>query len=216
MPHLSSAAKSKNKNRDNRGSRSRNTTPSSVLSAGPPAAVPVTTPFLELDTIKLLVAPQPQYGEILDRLETKPANLEPKHLEDIIIQLKQLSDTAEKRVESCEKAIRLIHDQLKELELESQHKEREQQDQARRAKAKREDTASQKNVKAKKRKDRPGSSEHVEIKREGKHDYIFRASRKRDALVYCIWKVPSAQNLDAFRAKQHSWLPGQHQTFQTA
>lgn len=168
MPHLSSAAKSKTKNRENRRSRSRNTTPSSVLSASQSVSVPAITPFLELDTSKLLVGPQPQYGELLDKLETKPAHLEPKQLEDIIGQLKQLSDTAEKRVESCEKAIRVIHDQLKELELESQHKEREQQDQARRAKVRRDESSSQKNLKAKKRKDRPGSSDHVEIKREGK------------------------------------------------
>lgn len=164
MPPLSSAAKSKNKNRDARGSRSRNTTPNSVLSAGVAPNLPSTTPFLELDISKLLVGAQPQYVDILDRLETKQASLEPKQLQDIIDQLKQLNEAAEKRVESCERAIRLIHDQVKELE--SEHKERERQDQVRKAKAKREE--SQKNVKAKKRKDRPSSSENVEIKREGK------------------------------------------------
>lgn len=167
MPPLSSATKSKNKNRDARGSRSRNTTPSSVISTGgAPVSAPSVTPFLELDTSRLLVADQPQYADILDRLETKPANLESRHLQDIIDQLKQLSDSAEKRVESCEKAIRVIHDQLKELE--SEHKERERQDQARKAKVRKEEMSSQKNVKAKKRKERPGSVENIEIKREGK------------------------------------------------
>lgn len=166
MPSLGSASKSKNKHKDARHSRSRNTTPSSVLSANTVPAAPPTTPFLQLDTAKLLVAPQPSYAEILDRLETRPSNLEPKQLQDIIDQLKQLSDAAEKRVDSCEKAIRVIHDQLKDLD--SEHKERERQaEQARRHKAKKEDASSQKNLKAKKRKDREVTD--VEIKREGKH-----------------------------------------------
>jgi len=127
---------------------------------------PSTTPFLQLDTSKLLVAPHPSYAEILDRLETKPSNLEPKQLQDIIDQLKQLSDAAEKRVDSCEKAIRIIHDQLKDLD--SEYKERERQaEQIRRQKAKKEESSSQKNLKAKKRKDRETTD--VEIKREGKH-----------------------------------------------
>lgn len=164
MPPLGSANKSKNKHKDARHSRSRNTTPSSVLSATVTATAPSTTPFLLLDTSKLLVSPQPSYAEILDRLETKPSNLEPKQLQDIIDQLKQLSDAAEKRVDSCEKAIRVIHDQLKDLD--SEHKERERQvEQVRRHKAKKEETSSQKNLKAKKRKDREGAD--VEIKREG-------------------------------------------------
>ena len=171
MAPLGSASKSKNKHvKDARHSRSRNTTPSSVLSATATATTtaahtaPTTTPFLQLDTAKLLVAAHPNYAEILDRLETKPANLEPKQLQDIIEQLKQLSDSAEKRIDSCEKAIRVIHDQLKDLD--SEHKERERQaDHAKRLKAKKDASSSQKNLKAKKRKDREASE--VEIKREG-------------------------------------------------
>ncbi|KAK5268757.1 Transcriptional regulator, partial [Exophiala xenobiotica] len=79
--------------------------------------------------------------------------------------LKHLSDAAEKRAESCEKAIRLIHEQKKELE--SDHQERElQAEQARRAKARKEESQSSKNPKAKKRKDRPETFDSVEIKRE--------------------------------------------------
>lgn len=169
MPPLGSASKSKNKHaKDARHSRSRNTTPSSVLSATATAAptAPSTTPFLQLDTSKLLVASQPSYADILDRLETKPANLDPKQLQDTIEQLKQLSDSAEKRIDSCEKAIRLIHDQLKDLD--SEHKERERQaDHAKRLKAKKDESSSQKNLKAKKRKDRDREAGDVEIKREG-------------------------------------------------
>ncbi|KAK5942252.1 Transcriptional regulator [Knufia obscura] len=166
MPPLGSASKSKNKHaKEARHSRSRNTTPSSVLSAtaAPTGTTPSTTPFLQLDTSKLLVASQPNYAEILDRLETKPANLDPKQLQDVIEQLKQLSDSAEKRIDSCEKAIRLIHDQLKDLDVE--HKERERQvEHAKKLKAKKDESSSQKNLKAKKRKDREVGE--VEIKRE--------------------------------------------------
>lgn len=167
MPPLGSASKSKNKVKDARVPRSRNTTPSAVVSAAAAAAAPPappTTPFLQLDTSKLLVGAQPSYADILDRLETKPANLEPKLLQDIIEQLKQLSEAAEKRVDTCEKAIRIIHDQLKDLE--SEHKERERQaEHHRKLQAKKDESQSSKNLKAKKRKDREQAE--VEIKREG-------------------------------------------------
>lgn len=183
MAPIGSASKSKHKHKDARHSRSRNTTPSSGLSApahsssgsgsgtgngtAAGSSIPATTPFLQLDTSKLMVASHPSYAEILDRLEVKPSSLEPKTVADIIEQLRQLSDAAEKRVDSCEKAIRVIHEQLKDLD--SEHKERERQaEQAKRSKSnkvKKEDTSSQKNVKAKKRKDRDATD--VEIKREG-------------------------------------------------
>lgn len=164
MPPLGSASKSKQKHKDARHSRSRNTTPSSVISAPTFPSAPSTTPFLQLETSKLLVASQPSYTDILERLETKPSNLEPKQLQDTIDQLKQLSDSAEKRIDSCEKAIRLIHEQLKDID--SEHKERERQaEQSRRNKTKREEPSSAKVLKAKKRKDRETTD--VEIKREG-------------------------------------------------
>lgn len=166
MPPLTSATKSKNKHKAERHSRSRNTTPSSVISSSAHHAVPATTPFLELDTSKLLVAPHPSYADILDKLETKPSSLEPRTLQEIIEQLKQLNDHADKRSESCEKAIRIIHEQLRDLEFD--HKERERQaEHAKRLKAKRDkDEAAGKKVKAKKRKDRLEEGD-PDIKREG-------------------------------------------------
>jgi transcriptional adapter 3 len=122
----------------------------------------------------LLVAPYPSYADILEQLETKSSNLEPKRLQEAIDQLKTLSDFAEKRVESCESAIRLIHEQMRDVEFE--HKERERQaEQARRAKAKKED-APAKNVKAKKRKDRPESTDGIDIKNEGKSGFSMPCS----------------------------------------
>ncbi|KIW74891.1 hypothetical protein Z517_11661 [Fonsecaea pedrosoi CBS 271.37] len=163
MPPLPSA--SKKKNRDGRRSRSRNTTPSSVISAGTAPPAPTTTPLLELEVSKLLVSSKPNYAEIIDHLDTHGSKLEPKSLHDIIDQLKHLSESAEKRAESCEKAIRLIHEQKKNVETDQQDRDR-QAEQARRAKARKEDGQSQKNPKAKKRKDRPETVDNVEIKKE--------------------------------------------------
>src|SRR6201996_5809169 len=165
MPSLGSASKSKNKNREGRRSRSRNTTPSSVLSAGTAPLGPTTTPLLELEVSKLLVLAKPNYADIIDHLESHGARLEPKPLNDIIDQLKHLSDSAEKRAELCEKAIRVIHEQKKDLESEQKDRER-QADQARRPKARKEEATSQKNLKAKKRKERTETFDSVEIKKE--------------------------------------------------
>ncbi|KIW28414.1 uncharacterized protein PV07_08081 [Cladophialophora immunda] len=163
MPPLPGA--SKKKNRDGRRSRSRNTTPSSVISAGTAPPGPTTTPLLELEASKLLVSSKPNYAEIIDHLDTHGAKLEPKSLHDIIDQLKHLSESAEKRAESCEKAIRLIHEQKKNVETDQQDRDR-QAEQLRRAKARKEEAHSQKNPKAKKRKDRPETVDNVEIKKE--------------------------------------------------
>ncbi|RMD42423.1 hypothetical protein DV735_g2725, partial [Chaetothyriales sp. CBS 134920] len=172
MPQ-SGASKGKHKAREARRSPSRNTTPSSVISTSTSTAVPplpplppaaASTPFLNLETTRLLVLPQPQYADILDQLEAKPSAIEPKRLQDIIEQLKTLGDHAENRVELCERAIRLIHEQMRDVE--SEHKDRERQaDLARRSKARKEESGS-KNGKAKKRKDRPDSMDGVVVKTE--------------------------------------------------
>lgn len=169
MPPLGSAGKkSQQKKTQAQAARdarqSRHTTPSSTVVISVPTlnSSPTTTPFLALDTSKLLVAAQPSYGDILDRLETKPSNLEPRALNEIIDQLKQLSDAAEKRVESCETAIRMIHDQLKDIEFEQRERER-QAEQTSRTKSRKNES---KTVKAKKRKDR--DAVEVKIERDGK------------------------------------------------
>ncbi|KAJ9611257.1 Transcriptional regulator [Cladophialophora chaetospira] len=165
MPPLGSASKSKNKVRDGRRSRSRNTTPSSVISAGTAPLGPTTTPLLELEVSKLLVSAKPNYADIIDHLESHGSRFEPRLLSDIIDQLKQLSESAEKRAELCEKAIRVIHEQKKELDSDQQDRER-QAEQARRTKARKEEATAQKNSKAKKRKERTETFDSVEIKKE--------------------------------------------------
>lgn len=158
MPPFGSAGKGKNKHKDVR-QRSRNTTPSSITNNA--SSTPANTPFLGLDTSKLLVASRPSYADILEQLETKPSNLDPKQLLHIIDELKHLSDAAEKRVDSCEKALRLIHEHQRDTEPDHR-----QSDSMRKGKVRKEDTA-QKNLKAKKRKDRADTGDNVDIKREG-------------------------------------------------
>ena len=126
------------------------------------------TPYLELDTAKLLVPSYPQYSDILDTLEAKPSTLEPKQLQGIIDQLKKLGDGTDVRVEACERALRLIHEQKRDVEFEYEERER-QAEQDKRTKARKE-VASTKTAKAKKRKDRGGETvDGVEIKNEGEH-----------------------------------------------
>lgn len=172
MPPYAGAKSKGGKARDGRRSRSRNTTPSSVISA-PAVSGPAITPFLELDTSKLLVNTPSVYSDILERLENKTTSLDTKQFQDIISQLNSLGDGAEKRSDLCSAAMRTLHEQYAELEAEQKEKET-QAEQARKLKARQDQraaaeaaAASQKNGKPKKRKDR-GEFEGVEIKREGK------------------------------------------------
>ena len=170
MPPYAGAKSKGGKARDGRRSRSRNTTPSSVISA-PAVSGPATTPFLELDTSKLLVTTPSVYSDILEKLENKTTSLDTKQFQDIISQLNSLGDGAEKRSDLCSAAMRTLHEQYAELEAEQKEQER-QAEQARKVKARQEARAaevmaSQKNTgKQKKRKDR-GDFDGVEIKREG-------------------------------------------------
>jgi transcriptional adapter 3 len=181
MPPYAGAKSKGGKARDGRRSRSRNTTPSSVISA-PAVSGPATTPFLELDTSKLLINTASVYSDILEKLESK-TSLDPKQFQDIISQLNSLGDGAEKRSDLCSAAMRTLHEQYGELEAEQKEKER-QAEQTRKMKARQEaraaeTAASQKNNgKPKKRKDR-GEFEGVEIKREG--EFI---------IIPSIWRQP--------------------------
>lgn len=169
MPPYAGAKSKGGKARDGRRSRSRNTTPSSVISA-PAVLGPALTPFLELDTSKLLINTPSVYSDILEKLESK-ASLDTKQFQDTISQLNSLGDGAEKRSDLCSAAMRTLHEQYAELEAEQKEKER-QAEQLRKVKARQEaraaeTAASQKNIgKPKKRKDR-GEFEGIEIKREG-------------------------------------------------
>jgi transcriptional adapter 3 len=177
------ANKGKGKGRDGRRSRSRNTTPSSVISAGTGPVIPSVTPYLEVDTSRLHVPSHPQYGDILDRLDTKPGIPEPKHLETLVEQLRQLSEAAEARAQVCDAAMRELADKRKAIADEERERERlDHELELRKAKAKRDteersDGAGGKRApKPKKRKERSEAleeklahvSDGVEVKVEGK------------------------------------------------
>ena len=144
--------------------------------------MPSVTPYLELETSRLLVSDHPQYSDALEKLESRHGVLEPKQLSLIIDQLKYLGDSAEKRAESCENAIRRLHETLKEVETEQKERDR-QADQDRKRKAKKEAQSiaievPAKQGKAKKRKDRLEAFEGVEVKHEGMSDGPFSIDAK--------------------------------------
>ena len=177
MPAL--ASKGKGKGRDARRSRSRNTTPSSVLSAGTAPLTQSVTPYLEIEAAKLQVLSSPQYSDILERLDSKTVP-EPKHLELLVEQLRQLSEAAEARANACDAAMRELADKRKAIADEERERERvEREADLRRAKAKRdtEETSdgagSKRGAKPKKRKERSHvedeqAADGVEVKVEGK------------------------------------------------
>jgi transcriptional adapter 3 len=174
------ATKGKAKGRDARRSRSRNTTPSSVISAGTAPLVQSLTPYLNIDTSKLHAPSHPQYGDILDRLDTKSGVPEPKHLETLVEQLRQLSEAAEARAQVCDAAMRQLADKRKAIADEEREQERiDRELELRKAKAKRDTeersdgAGSRRGAKHKKRKERSEEklahvSDGVEVKVEGK------------------------------------------------
>lgn len=194
------ANKGKGKGRDGRRSRSRNTTPSSVISAGTGPVIPSVTPYLEVDTSKLHVPSHPQYGDILDRLDTKPGIPEPKHLETLVEQLRQLSEAAEARAQVCDAAMRELADKRKAIADEERERERlDHELELRKVKAKRDteersDGAGGKRaLKPKKRKERSEAleeklahiSDGVEVKVEGKtSDYAIATDLSSRASNY--------------------------------
>lgn len=176
------ASKGKGKGRDPRRSRSRNTTPSSVLSAGTAPITHSATPYLEVDASKLQVPSAPQYSDILDRLDNKPGLPEGKQLELLVDHLRQLSEAAEARANACDTAMREIVDRRKTMADEDRERERvEKEAELRKAKAKRDTeeasdgASSKRGPKPKKRKERSDPLEEsiaqpadgVEVKVEG-------------------------------------------------
>lgn len=89
-----------------------------------------------METSKLLVRDRPQYTEILDQFDESPEDLDNVRLQDMIEQLKVLYESAENRVESCEKAVRLIHEQVRDVEFDQKERDRQAQ-QTRRSKKRR-------------------------------------------------------------------------------
>ena len=210
MPPL--ANKGKSKPQSARRSRSRNTTPSSVISAGAPPTAPASTPYLEIDTAKLLVSSKSQYNEILDHLDAKPGAHDPKHLADLVELLRALSESAEARAQACDAAMRELAARRKDIEHEERERERaEREADAQKVKVKRhtddaeDETSSKRGFKPRKRKDRscvqeekpvPLTADHVQVKIEGRWLLISLPVRSFLSLRFarrCGWPVVITQ-----------------------
>lgn len=108
------ANKGKGKGREVRQSRSRNTTPSSGLSASTATGVSSVPGYLDSDVSQLLVPSTVQYSDILERFG---GGLIPdsKSLEVLAEQLKTLSQFAEARGDACNAGMRELSQRRKEV-----------------------------------------------------------------------------------------------------
>lgn len=120
--------KNKGKGREPRGSRSRNTTPSSALSTGASTVtgIGLSTGYLDNDVSKLLVPTGVQYSDVLEKFGGVGQIPDQKTLESLVDQLKTLGQLAETREDACNAGMRELSQKRKEV-LEDQ-REREQVD----------------------------------------------------------------------------------------
>ncbi|KAI2127112.1 Transcriptional regulator [Ophidiomyces ophidiicola] len=162
MPPISNT-KSKAKGREPRSSRSRNTTPSSALSAGTITGTSAVLGYLDNDVSKIGSSSAVQYSDILNDLGVTNQIPDPKSLEILVDQLKMLSQLAEARGDACNAGMRELSHRRKEL-LE-EHRELEQSGHSEKFKMRRDadededDTRASKAVKIKKRREKGGTKD---------------------------------------------------------
>jgi transcriptional adapter 3 len=125
-----SSNKSKNKIKDNRQSRSRNTTPSSVLS-GPASAMSAdadSTSYLKLPLSSLMIPSNLLYDDIVDRNGGTGGIPDPKHLESLANNLRTLLRLSNSRENECDKAMRELSGRRKIVMEEERERELEQRE----------------------------------------------------------------------------------------
>ena len=115
MPPLGN--KSKTKVKENRQSRSRNTTPSSVLSAPGSGSIAGITAYLEIPVASLTVPSNLQYDDLLENHGGTGGIPEPRNLKALAQDLKTLSELAQVREIACDGAMRNLSNRRK-LKLE--------------------------------------------------------------------------------------------------
>jgi transcriptional adapter 3 len=133
---MPSANKGKGKGREVRQSRSRNTTPSSGLSASTATGASSVPGYLDNDPSKLFSPSTIQYADILERLGGGGTIPDSKTLELLSEHLKTLSQLADERGDICNAGMRELSQRRKEV-LEDQ-REQEERDAEERVKMKRE------------------------------------------------------------------------------
>ena len=137
MPPLGNKGKAKAK--DNRQSRSRNTTPSSVLSA-PTSATAANfdnTSYLKLPFGTLMTPNNLLYDDIVDRNGGNGGIPDPRHLEALASSLRTLSQLATTREQECDKGMRELGARKKQVIEEERDREREAREAEERANLKR-------------------------------------------------------------------------------
>lgn len=120
MPPL--VGKSKSKAREGRQSDSRNSTPSSSVSA--PIA-PSHTAFLDILIGNLMIPTNISYDDILERHGGTGGIPDPSHLTTMAKDLKQLSELASARSDTCNAGMRALSEKRREALDEERQKERE-------------------------------------------------------------------------------------------
>ena len=108
MPSL----KSKNKVKDGRQSRSRNTTPGSMV--GVPPASTLVGEKLEVPLQPLMIPTNVLYEDILDRHGSNGGIPDPRHLDTLGSDLRTLSQLAEAREDACSGMMRALSKPWKE------------------------------------------------------------------------------------------------------
>lgn len=115
------------KGRDGRQSRSRNTTPSSLIEVSIPSIAPSITSFTELPIGNLMVPSNITYDDILERHGGAGAIPDPNHLTTMAKDLKQLCELATARSDACNTGMRILADRRKDALAEEREREREQE-----------------------------------------------------------------------------------------
>lgn len=126
MPPL--VGKSRPKGREGRQSRSRNTTPSSTVSAPISSITPSNTGYLDIPIGNLVVPTNINYDDILERHGGGGGIPDPKHLETIANDLKTLAALARTRAESCDGGMRELVRRRKEAVEEAREQEQAARD----------------------------------------------------------------------------------------
>lgn len=197
MPPL--GGKSKNKGREGRQSRSRNTTPSSVVSAPISTVASSNTAYLDIPLGKLMIPTNINYDDILERHGGGGGIPDPKHLETMANDLKTLSQLAETRGQACDGGMRELSNRRKDKEAEDREKEKaarekvdrdeEEKEKSKRA-AVEEAAKGRKGLKMKKRK------EHITAKEERPLTHGAHGLARQDGL-----ELPTKGTLCTFEMK---------------
>lgn len=116
MPPALGTSRTKGKARESRRSGSRNTTPSSGLSAGTVSSSSVS--YLETDVSKLAVQATVQYSDVLEKLNGSGQIPDSKSLESLVENMNSLGEVADSRSDACNAAMKELSQKRKELEPE--------------------------------------------------------------------------------------------------